>query len=246
MLVASIFKLFYWPGARYEFSLLIQAIITIFVHLLLLKVALDNRPAWRGADATTPFKGLNAGENQAHWANGAAGGGGRGAIIARPYNFWRWRRQRPYWEFLGGMTLTLLALHTFLHPDAESMYTHFIGYSGLAVEAVLPVPQILANERARSCKGFRVSVLANWLFGDAMKMGFFFLSEPGKVPWAFKLCGIFQACCDVGLGCQYWKYGEGQELLDEKAREMKRKDREFGSTLPMANGLTAENVQYHK
>lgn len=43
-----------------------------------------------------------------------------------------------------------------------------------------------------------------------MKMGFFFLSEEDKVPWAFKMCGIFQACCDAGLGVQYWVYGDGE------------------------------------
>ena len=42
-----------------------------------------------------------------------------------------------------------------------------------------------------------------------MKMGFFFLSDAGKVPWAFKACGCFQAACDVGLGVQYWMYGDG-------------------------------------
>lgn len=68
---------------------------------------------------------------------------------------------------------------------------------------------MLANHQSASCKGFRLSVLANWLLGDAMKMGFFFLSDEGKVPWAFKVCGCFQAACDVGLGVQYWMYGEG-------------------------------------
>lgn len=86
---------------------------------------------------------------------------------------------------------------------------------GLAIEAILPIPQILANHRAQSCKGFRVSVLANWLLGDAMKMGFFFLAEEGKIPWAFKLCGIFQAACDVGLGIQYWMFGdESRDALE--------------------------------
>ena len=51
-----------------------------------------------------------------------------------------------------------------------------------------------------------MSVIANWLFGDAMKMGYFFTSHPQAVPWAFKACGIFQACCDVGLGLQFWIY----------------------------------------
>ena len=119
--------------------------------------------------------------------------------------------QIRYWEYLLGLTLTLLVLHTLLRPTSSSVYTQAIGYVGLAIEATLPLPQIFANQRAQSCKGFRVSVLANWLLGDAMKMGFFFMSESGKVPWAFKLCGIFQACCDAGLGLQWWTYGDGQE-----------------------------------
>lgn len=116
------------------------------------------------------------------------------------------------------LTLLLLALHTFLRPSTPtSTYTLFIGHLGLAIEAILPLPQILANHRARSCKGFRLSVLANWLVGDAMKMMFFFASDGDKVPWPFKLCGIFQACCDAGLGFQYWIYG-----ADGKAEERRR------------------------
>lgn len=119
---------------------------------------------------------------------------------------------RRYWEFLLSLTLLLAVLHTLFTPHtAGSLYTLLIGCLGLAIEATLPLPQILANHRARSCKGFRVSVLVNWLVGDAMKMGFFFLSEEGKVPWAFKMCGIFQACCDAGLGVQWWIFGDGEE-----------------------------------
>ena len=125
-----------------------------------------------------------------------------------------WRSR--YWEYLLGLTLSLLVIHTVVQPTSVSLYTNVIGYVGLAIEAVLPLPQIVSNQRAHSCKGFRLSVLANWLLGDAMKMGFFFMSEPGKVPWAFKLCGIFQACCDLGLGAQYWVYGDGQEDLARK------------------------------
>lgn len=43
-----------------------------------------------------------------------------------------------------------------------------------------------------------------------MKMLFFFASDGDKVPWPFKLCGIFQACCDAGLGFQYGIYGDGK------------------------------------
>ena len=72
MLTASILKIFYWPGARYDFTLLVQAIIMVAVQSILLKVALDKRPPRRDEG---PFKGLGSG---------------------RPFNFWRWKSQRPY------------------------------------------------------------------------------------------------------------------------------------------------------
>lgn len=202
--------------------------------MTLLKVALDNRPAWRGE---RPFAETGQG---------------------RPLDFWRWKAQRPYvyqadslqaqgsynlldkhgekeegfgerriltnyalyryWEYLIFLALTLLIFHGLLQPDGSSLYTKAIGYLGLTIEATLALPQLQANYRARSCKGFRVSVLANWLFGDLMKMGYFFASEPGKVPWAFKMCGIFQACCDACLGIQYWMYGEGENAADTDVR----------------------------
>ena len=87
-----------------------------------------------------------------------------------------------------------------------------MGYVALTIEATLPLPQIWANEVRRGCKGFRVSVLANWLMGDTFKMVFFFMKGADEVPWAFKLCGIFQACCDCYLGIQYWRWGDGPDL----------------------------------
>ena len=121
-----------------------------------------------------------------------------------------------YWEYLGALTLVLLVLQTYSGPNGSPTYTQIIGYVGLAIEAILPLPQVMANQRAQSCKGFRVSVLANWLIGDAMKMSYFFMSDPGKVPWAFKMCGIFQACCDAILGIQYWVYGNGPDDTNKK------------------------------
>ncbi|MCJ1382404.1 hypothetical protein MMC17_005517 [Xylographa soralifera] len=200
MLSASILKIFYWPGARYDLALLVQAAIMLAVQSVLLKVALDNRPGWRGGGGDLPLREEKAG--------------------MRPWGFWRWRGQRLYWQFLLLLTLLLLTLHLLLAPSPTTAagYTSLLGALGLTIEATLPLPQMAANYRSRSCKGFRFSVLANWLFGDAMKMGFFFLSDAGKVPWAFKACGCFQAACDVGLGVQYWLYGEGAEGGDVRLR----------------------------
>lgn len=41
-----------------------------------------------------------------------------------------------------------------------------------------------------------------------MKM-FWFFTATSEIPWAFKMCGIFQMGCDLFLGVQYLIYGDG-------------------------------------
>lgn len=94
----------------------------------------------------------------------------------------------------------------------SQLYVSTLGSLALTVEATVPLPQIYANHMNRSCKGFRLSVLSNWLIGDVLKMSFFFLSD-SPVPWAFKACGLFQFACDTYLGVQYARFGEGSQDL---------------------------------
>ncbi|KAI3324998.1 hypothetical protein HD806DRAFT_491671 [Xylariaceae sp. AK1471] len=194
MLVASMFRIFYYPGAKYDLALLIQSFINIFIQAILLKIALDHRPApsSKGGGAALPFTGAQ---------DGLSG-------LRRPYNFWQWRSTKPYWQFLLYLFIILTALELLLAPF-DSIYTAYsvlIGYIGLSVEATLPLPQLFANAQSKSCKGFRFSVLASWLLGDAMKM-FWFFTATSEIPLAFKLCGIFQAICDALIGVQYLIYG---------------------------------------
>jgi len=200
MLVASILRVFYYPGAKFDMSLLIQAFIMIAIQLVLLKVALDNRPSpsSKGGEASLPFAAAREGD----------------LGVSRPYNFWQWRSPKPYWQFLLYLFITLIACELMFAPlpSLYSFYSGLIGYTGLAIEATLPLPQIISNARSRSCKGFRISVLASWLAGDFMKM-FWFFNATTEIPWAFKLCGIFQACCDAFLGGQYWFYGNGESQI---------------------------------
>ncbi|KAK3988594.1 hypothetical protein QBC44DRAFT_343103 [Cladorrhinum sp. PSN332] len=194
MLVASLLRIFYYPGAKYDLALLLQSIVAVCMQVILLKIALEHRPApsSRGGDAAVPFAKVHETHTQ------------------RPFNFWQWKSPRPYWQFLISLCVGLVICELLLAPVpwAYQPYSSLIGYIGLGVEAMLPVPQILTNAQLRSCKGFRVSVLINWLAGDAMKLFWFFTSS-STIPWAFKLCGIFQSCCDSFLGVQYWMYGDG-------------------------------------
>ncbi|CAK7213082.1 hypothetical protein SCUCBS95973_001680 [Sporothrix curviconia] len=219
MLVASFLRIFYYPGAHFDKALLVQSVLMVVVQLVLLKIALDNRPppSAKGGEAAVPFSGV------AH----SSGSGGGGLFATRPYNFWQWRSPKPYWQFLLYLFITLLALEVLLgpFPSIYSAYSVLIGYVGLSVEATLPLPQIRANMRARSCRGFRVSVLVSWLAGDAMKMFWFFTSTT-EIPWAFKLCGLFQAACDSILGIQYFVYGDGTQADADSGPGMMLKEKE--------------------
>ena len=109
-----------------------------------------------------------------------------------------------YWMFLVYFNLALLVIH--LTPVSESeTYISILGIVGLAVEATLPLPQIWANYQSGECKGFRLSVVAAWIIGDTMKMSYFLFTTEA-IPAVFKICGVFQCCCDFFLGFQFWMY----------------------------------------
>ncbi|PSR90763.1 hypothetical protein BD289DRAFT_430196 [Coniella lustricola] len=226
MLVASFFRIFYYPGARFDSALLVQSFLMVLMQLLLLKIALDHRPgpASKGGEAAVPF----ASASQEGFFE-----------RRRPYQFWQWRSPKPYWQFLLYLFIILTTLELILAPfsGVYAMYSVLLGYVGLSVEATLPLPQIFANARLRSCKGFRVSVLASWLAGDAMKMFWFFTSTT-EIPWAFKLCGIFQACCDCFLGIQYLMYGNGDQKLKDEGMpsSMEFLEKKTVLPLPVSNG----------
>lgn len=119
-----------------------------------------------------------------------------------------------FWQFLLYLFIGLVVCELVLTPlpPLYALYSSLVGYLGLSIEATLPIPQILANAQTKSCKGFRLSVLVSWLAGDAMKM-FWFFTATTEIPWAFKICGMFQASCDCFLGVQYLMYGEGETVI---------------------------------
>jgi hypothetical protein len=216
-------RVYYWFGAHFTTSLLVQALLMIGVHLVLLHVALTNRPPM----PHLPFQPTST---------------------PRPYNFWQWRSSRPYWTFLSYFTATLLVLHILLSNSSIFIpYTNILGYVALAIEATLPLPQLLSNYKRRGCKGFRVSVIINWIIGDTFKMWFFFASSSGEIPIAFKICGVFQACCDAGLGMQFWVWGDGPDDAGlESGLKMDGVGREKAimSPLPTENGFLDEKMGF--
>lgn len=112
----------------------------------------------------------------------------RDSLRPRPLDFWQWARFGTFLEATAILVVAHAVLFFLLHKvDA---YVQLLGFLALGLEATLPIPQVLANYRAKSTAGFRLSVLASWAIGDAVKTVYFFLTPNN--PLQFKVCGIFQ------------------------------------------------------
>lgn len=68
----------------------------------------------------------------------------------------------------------------------------------------LPIPQLVSNYKRKSLQGFRLTVLAGWLFGDAFKTLYFFF-QAGNT-WQFKATACFQLSVDFLILLQAYSY----------------------------------------
>jgi hypothetical protein len=101
----DLFRIFYWFGEYYSVSLLTQAVLMIFVQMILLKVALDNR---------API-GMRAGLEHAPFSAHSREGVLQQILSGkRLYQFWQWPTSRPYvWDMapqLRWMAVMLMVL----------------------------------------------------------------------------------------------------------------------------------------
>ncbi|BGP15930.1 hypothetical protein JCM10213_003640 [Rhodosporidiobolus nylandii] len=113
-------------------------------------------------------------------------------------DFWQWPSFGAYLEFSALLILFHCAFFLMLHKlDA---YLAILGFIALGLEATLPIPQLLTNFEHKSTAGFRLTVLAGWFIGDAVKTIYFFVTPDNGI--AFKACAVFQLSIDSLLVIQ--------------------------------------------
>ncbi|ORY92484.1 hypothetical protein BCR35DRAFT_297914 [Leucosporidium creatinivorum] len=209
LIVANVTRCVYWLGARFEIALLVQSVLMILGQFALLYVCLLYRT--KGPDGIDP-RSLQ--ETEGLTTSGGGGYSKEPTKSSRPGNLWQWDSFGTYIEFVA----MLVALHCgmFLLLHGFETYVTILGFLALGLEATLPIPQLLVNFERKSTAGFRHSVLAGWVGGDAIKTIYFFATDGNSI--AFKACAIFQLSVDVALCFQTWAYREQTKRdLDERA-----------------------------
>lgn len=144
MLVASLLRINFWIGARFDTALLVQSLVMVVTQVFLLYECLEHRQLTLKNKLTS----------------------------RRPFELWEWHKKQTYWRFLIQFVLTLSVLQYIF--GSSKTYVSILGTLALGIEATLPIPQFLSNRRKRSVEGVRLSMLASWVFGDVCKLTWFF------------------------------------------------------------------------
>ncbi|KAK9893900.1 hypothetical protein P389DRAFT_147427 [Cystobasidium minutum MCA 4210] len=218
LICANIIRVFFWFGQRFEIALLVQSVLMIAFQLALLYVCIKYRQTLLPTHERNKSLDIVGSENS--WS--------------RPYNFWQWESYGTYIEFIGA----LIFVNTILYIGLAwtGFYVDLIGIVALGLESTLPIPQLLSNYRRKSLSGFRMTVLAGWVLGDAFKTLYFFFQEGNS--WQFKATACFQLSIDLLICGQAWIYRHNtasgdyqQPMLAEESENPSRQHTETRNSI---------------
>ena len=190
LLTASALRLAFWFGKRYSAVLLVQSALLAATQLALLRLAVTLRTA--SARKKREEEGVGSSGNSAR----------RPASLAAFFaHFWAWDDFALYAAAFGAFLALCLAVGVCAQHVA--WLVELLGAAAVVAEALLAVPQIVHNHRARSVAGVAPLMVAGWFAGDAFKTVWFATTH---APVQFLLCGIWQLFTDCVLAVQFLLY----------------------------------------
>lgn len=227
MMISSLLRINFYLVEPFEITLLKQAIIMVFIHAILLKVALHYKLK------TYDVRNLHEPPNV--WEEVQEYEGIYSPLIAVPWavfwsfirffdpyyrrkgSFWQWNEEYKYYLFL--VQFYVINLITTLIFRDSLFYGKLVGTASLLVESLLPLPQILLMNRLKSVNGFKKVLLLSWYGGDLTKIIYLMFGAKNTTA-LFVIFGLFQMSLDIVIGAQYvyYKYYYRMDYLgfDEK------------------------------
>ncbi|KAK7205997.1 hypothetical protein BZA70DRAFT_289173 [Myxozyma melibiosi] len=194
LIAVSTLRIFFWFGRDLELPIFLQSCSMLGVQLIYLKLALMYMPAaWRRAksmeDVFIPFK--------------------------RPFYFWQWKSD---WKFYLCIAIFMgtLALLQFLLRSFDTWFL-FIERLAVALEAFIPLPQLILNYTRHSLSGFRFTLLFAWVSGDFVKTLFYYINGEA---YYYQIGGTCQTLLDCGILAQYVYYWRKKRLESKRQAEL--------------------------
>jgi hypothetical protein len=190
VLVSASLRVFFWAGKRFGTPLLLQALASIATQLAMTWVVVrvqdkdDAGPAGGGGARVSPRR--------------------RERSLLNPADFWKWGAFDDYLVAYTVFLVAVMVVNGALHGVPG--FVDALGGASLGVEALLPVPQAVANWRRRSTEGMSRVLIGAWVVGDAFKT--VYAVAKGE-PAQFAACGAVQLAVDCVILAQMAVYGGG-------------------------------------
>lgn len=243
MLMALILRIFYYLVQPYEFALVVQLCVMIFIHCVLLKVSLHYRSKEYNSDFLQPYPSfsdeletkLMSIENlymtpssvEYDYHDVALKYLARVScytllLFKHAVNFFDGHFKRPYlfWQWNEPQRYWAFLMKFTIFFGLLTAIFHnnewfgsFVGILGLFIEALLPLPQILLLNRFQSIKNFKVILLISWLCGDCTKITYL-LYGTSNISLIFIAAALFQMGLDFVIALQYFRYKKLEYIED--------------------------------
>jgi hypothetical protein len=155
-------------GKRFDITLLFQSILMIISQLILLELVVRHRPI---PSASTRYSTVGrdsfssdiSSVDDPDFDDVLFPPSSHRHILGRMWNrFWAWDRYIDFVIFLTGFTAITAILYLIF--GSFSVFIEILGAVSLSIEATVPVPQCIANFKARSTHGFSWLILGTWVW----------------------------------------------------------------------------------
>jgi len=161
-ILSSILRILFWFGKRYHYSLLIQSILMVMMQVYVLKVAIDNASEDEDDEASKIDLDYNI---------------NKFTVKKNPSFFsFEWNRLSLYVLF-SLIFATFFSILSLLITFENQVYTECLGSAAVLLEASLTLPQIIEICRVKSTENLSWILIASWIIGDSLKLGYFYISE---------------------------------------------------------------------
>jgi solute carrier family 66, member 2 len=203
LLLANILRIFFWVGKRFTVVLLFQSIIMIIIQLYLLYICLIYSNAYKSfrqitKDAKGECKASIYKFSPPH--------------LSKLSEFWQWIHLSDYMYFLVLLIIVVSVFSKMIGYD-NIYYVEFLGSLATGIEALIGIPQVIANFLEQSTGSLSIGMILFWLFGDSFKTAYFVINNQ---PSQFLYCGTFQLITDFIIVFQIIYYNSSAKQEKEK------------------------------
>lgn len=252
LLVANIFRVFFWIGKQFSLVILYQSILMILAQFYLLYICLKysdigkyyikNKQQILYSSNSSNNYNNNKNDNSIIAVLSDTINDIKGIITYKPVNyfdiskFWNWNFFIDYFYFISIFVLMLILSSKVIGID-NPLYMETLGSLAAGVEALIGIPQAYSNFSTKSTGALSYGMILTWVFGDTFKTYYYYNT---LAPVQLIICGFFQLTVDFLLILQLTFY----DSIETNSKDGKTIKFDQNYSNSKSNNNRKENINY--